>query len=191
MKLTMVSVSSSRRSCSIGMKGTIPVPWQNITTLVSLFSETGGSPNGPRALILDKRIKQKRRSPGAHCPILNNTRHLSKWVHLDQNNSRLIWRQNDSSKANTLINSEKLPVVVALDRMEYCLGKMFMNEIYLIDYLVTGWPSSNWPLTTRCWPECLAEGHCFFRVNVFTEEVPLKLTSTNPCRTLLAFACLC
>ena len=124
----------------------------------------------------DKRIKQKKRSPGAHCPILNNTRHLSKWVHLDQNNSRLIWRQNDPSKANTLINSEKLPVVVALDRMEYCLGKMFMNEIYLIDYLVTGWPSSNWPLTTRCWPECLAEGHCFFRVNLFTEEVALKLT---------------
>ena len=38
----------------MGKRGTRPVPWQNITTLVSLSSRSGGSPNGPRALILGK-----------------------------------------------------------------------------------------------------------------------------------------
>ena len=44
----MVSVSSSRRSWSRGSRGTIPVPWQNITTLDSLPRRVGGSPKGPR-----------------------------------------------------------------------------------------------------------------------------------------------
>ena len=38
----------------------MPVPWQNITTLVSLSSRVGGSPKGPRAVILQERFGYQR-----------------------------------------------------------------------------------------------------------------------------------
>ena len=125
----------------------MPVPWQNITTLVSLSSRVGGSPKGPRAVILQREIWISEAGlPGAYSPISNMSRHHSVRVNLGKNHF-----EQESHERTTLINSEKLPVVEDLDMMEYCLeikketrglncfpSNCLTIHSSILNYLVTG-----------------------------------------------------